>query len=177
MPSLELTPAVHYWHSPPPPKPLQHPFSPDSVLLKMKAVHSFETSEHTSSTWHINPKDNHQRKHFTHIWHSACCLHLNVCEYEATIGAKCLTTTKKGRQWNDTLWFGLFCSVVVDTTASSWPNISCRYSTFVFFVICTYTSCIIHLISKYLLCRQTTMLHVAAGSHVTFGTRWPCYIW
>jgi len=36
---------------------LQHQGEPDSVILKMEAVHSSKTSLHTSTTQHRNPKE------------------------------------------------------------------------------------------------------------------------
>ena len=182
MPSLELTPAVHYGHSPPPPQPLQHPISPDSVLLKMEAVHSFKTSEHISSTWHINPKDNHQLKTL-HTYLTPCLLSAFKCLW---VWSNYLSRVPYYNQqveavnWYPLIWFVLQWwwwtllhlhgqILVVDTPL------------FFFLggggVIFSYTSCIIHLIPKYLLCRQAAMLHVVADGHVTFGTRRPCYIW
>ena len=55
--------SVHYWPSPLPSLPNHSSIHAiQIVLLKMEAVHSFETVEHTSSTWHIHPKDNRQLK-------------------------------------------------------------------------------------------------------------------
>jgi hypothetical protein len=36
---------------------LQHQGEPDSVILKMEAVHSSKTSQHTPTTQHRNPKE------------------------------------------------------------------------------------------------------------------------
>jgi hypothetical protein len=152
MPSLELTRGSLLALPPP------NHFSIHSVQIQSYwRQRQYTPSKHhnTSSIWHIHPKDNHQLKtlhtHLTPCLLSAfkCLSMMQLMEQSALVHL-----TMGG---SELIPSDLICFAVWWWTLLHLHGQKLVVDTALLFVICSYTSCIIHMISKYRLSRQAAM--------------------